>query len=55
MLRSVVNSRLFHVSWLPLLDIPNALDKPVHENEETTRLMPGEIGMDRIKRMFEIE
>ena len=55
MLRSVVNSRLFHVSWLPLLPTPNALDKPLQSNEETTRLMPGEIGMDRIKSMFDVE
>ncbi|XP_076683724.1 RPII140-upstream gene protein [Andrena cerasifolii] len=55
MLRSVVNSRLLHFSWLPLLPTPNTHDKPVHMNEEITRLAPGEIGMDRIKGMFEVK
>ena len=55
MLRSVVNSRLFHVSWLPLLPTPNTLDKPLHGSVETTKLMPGEIGMDRIKRMLQVD
>lgn len=55
MLRSVVNSRLFHVSWLPLLPTPSTHDKPLHRNEETTRLAPGEIGIDRIKGMFDVK
>ena len=55
MLRSVVNSRLFHVSWLPLLPSPNTHDKPLNGSVETTRLIPGEIGMDRIKRMFHVD